>query len=134
MLSGWGSPMSTSQRVNRGFHTLGLLLAGTCALSIVLMKPAIAACEQGTPVSGRFYVKGDEINFRTVPGTNYDSVVNQRATQVLGPDVWKLFGIRKEQRRSQGLIHGKRCGTTENIGPAARAGDNRSKIAAGEKL
>jgi hypothetical protein len=84
MLSGWGSPMSTSQRVNRGFHTLGLLLAGTCALSIVLMKPAIAACEQGTPVSGRIYVKGDEINFRTVPGTNYDSVVNQRATQVLG--------------------------------------------------
>jgi hypothetical protein len=37
-----------------------------------------------------------------------------------GPEVWKLFGIRKEHRRSQGLIHGKRCGTTENIGAAAR--------------
>jgi hypothetical protein len=45
---------------------------------------ATATCEQGTPVSGRFYVKGDEINFRTGPGTNYNSVVNQRATQVLG--------------------------------------------------
>jgi len=37
-----------------------------------------------------------------------------------GPEVWKRFGIRKENRRMQGIIHGKRCGTTENIGPAAR--------------
>jgi len=37
-----------------------------------------------------------------------------------GPEVWKRFRLRKEQRRSQGLIHGKRCGTTENIGAAAR--------------
>ena len=37
-----------------------------------------------------------------------------------GPEVWVCFGVRKEDRRSQGLIHGKRCGTTENIGPAAR--------------
>ena len=37
-----------------------------------------------------------------------------------GPEVWKRFQLRKEDRRSQGLIHGKRCGTTENIGPAAR--------------
>jgi hypothetical protein len=45
---------------------------------------ATANCEHGTPVSGRFYVKGREINFRTGPGTNYGSVVNQRATEVLG--------------------------------------------------
>jgi hypothetical protein len=38
-----------------------------------------------------------------------------------GPDVWERFGVRKEDRRSQGIIHGKRCGTTENIGPAARS-------------
>ena len=37
-----------------------------------------------------------------------------------GPEVWRRFGVRKKDRRSQGLIHGKRCGTTENIGPAAR--------------
>jgi hypothetical protein len=37
-----------------------------------------------------------------------------------GPKVWKLFQLRKEHRRLQGIIHGKRCGTTENIGPAAR--------------
>jgi hypothetical protein len=37
-----------------------------------------------------------------------------------GPEVWKRFGIRKEHRRSQGLIFGKRCGTTENTGAAAR--------------
>jgi hypothetical protein len=37
-----------------------------------------------------------------------------------GPKVWKLFRLRKEHRRLQGIIHGKRCGTTENIGPAKR--------------
>jgi hypothetical protein len=37
-----------------------------------------------------------------------------------GPKVWKLFRLRNEHRRLQGVIHGKRCGTTQNIGPAAR--------------
>jgi hypothetical protein len=37
-----------------------------------------------------------------------------------GSKVWKLFRLRKEHRRLQGIIHGKRCGTTQNIGPAAR--------------
>lgn len=37
-----------------------------------------------------------------------------------GLQVWKKFGVRKEHRRLQGLIHGKRCGITENIGPALR--------------
>ena len=37
-----------------------------------------------------------------------------------GPKVWKLFRLRKEHRRLQGIIHGKRCGTTQNLGPAAR--------------
>jgi hypothetical protein len=36
------------------------------------------------------------------------------------PDVWNAFGVRKKWRKGQGLIIGKRCGTTENIGPAAR--------------
>jgi hypothetical protein len=38
-----------------------------------------------------------------------------------GSKVWNKFGLRKEHRRLQGFIHGKRCGVTENIGPAARA-------------
>ena len=33
-----------------------------------------------------------------------------------GPKVWKRFALRKEHRRLQGLISGKRCGTTQNIG------------------
>jgi hypothetical protein len=37
-----------------------------------------------------------------------------------GQKVWKKFHLRKEHRRLQGLIHGKRCGTTENIGKASR--------------
>ena len=37
-----------------------------------------------------------------------------------GSKVWKLFRLRKEHRRLQGVIHGKRCGTTQNIGRARR--------------
>jgi hypothetical protein len=38
-----------------------------------------------------------------------------------GPKVWKLFPrVRKDWRESQGIIHGKRCGTTQNIGRAQR--------------
>ena len=37
-----------------------------------------------------------------------------------GRDVWNAFGVRKSWRKRQGVIAGKRCGTTENIGPAAR--------------
>jgi hypothetical protein len=37
-----------------------------------------------------------------------------------GREVWKRFRLRKEHRRLQGIIHGKRCGTTENIEPAER--------------
>jgi hypothetical protein len=37
-----------------------------------------------------------------------------------GSKVWKRFRLRKEHRRSQGFICGKRCGVTENIGTAAR--------------
>ena len=35
--------------------------------------------------------------------------------------VWERFRVRREHRRLQGIIHGKRCGTTENIGPRARS-------------
>ncbi len=35
-------------------------------------------------------------------------------------EVWKLFRLRKEHRRFQGIIFGKRCGVTQNIGRAAR--------------
>jgi hypothetical protein len=38
-----------------------------------------------------------------------------------GPKVWKIFPrIRKEWRKPQGIIFGKRCGTTQNVGPAER--------------
>jgi hypothetical protein len=37
-----------------------------------------------------------------------------------GPDVWGKFGVPHCWRGPQGLIFGKRCGTTQNIGPAAR--------------
>jgi hypothetical protein len=37
-----------------------------------------------------------------------------------GTDVWRRFGVPHCWRKPQGLIFGKRCGTTENIGVAAR--------------
>jgi len=38
-----------------------------------------------------------------------------------GPDVWQNYGVPSCWRTPQGLIQGKRCGTTENIGLAARS-------------
>ncbi len=89
-----GTSMATSRRLSPGFHRLGLSLVGICALSIALVLttgPATATCEQGTPVSGRFYLKGEDINFRTGPGTKYNSVVNQRATEVLGQTEYRTL-------------------------------------------
>lgn len=43
-----------------------------------------ANCEQGTPVSGTFYVQGSDINFRTGPGNDHSPVINRKATEVLG--------------------------------------------------
>jgi hypothetical protein len=37
-----------------------------------------------------------------------------------GSHVWRKFGVPRCWRKPQGLIQGKRCGTTENIGAAAR--------------
>jgi hypothetical protein len=40
-----------------------------------------------------------------------------------GPKVWKHFPrIRKDWRSAQGVIHGKRCGTSQSLGPTARRG------------
>jgi hypothetical protein len=38
-----------------------------------------------------------------------------------GPDVWREFGVPRDWRRAQGMIFGKRCGFTENIGWTARS-------------
>ena len=35
-------------------------------------------------------------------------------------EVWDHFNIRREWRKSQGIVRGKRCGITENVGRAAR--------------
>ena len=41
-------------------------------------------CEQGSPISGSFYVKGSDINFRAGPGIDHSHVINWKATEVLG--------------------------------------------------
>ena len=53
-----------------------------------------------------------------------------------GPKVWKKYHLRKQHRNVQGIIHGKRCGTTENLGPAARkrwSGRRSSLLALAER-
>jgi len=40
-----------------------------------------------------------------------------------GPEVWKQFRIKKKFRERQGVIHGKRCGVSQNLGQAARQRD-----------
>lgn len=45
-----------------------------------------------------------------------------------GPKIWKCFRLRKEHRRLQGVIHGKRCGTTQNIGRGARQRDEHYRF------
>jgi hypothetical protein len=51
-------------------------------------------------------------------GRSYDGLY---ALKGGGPKVWKLFPrIRKDWRRPQGVIFGKRYGTSQNLGPAAR--------------
>ena len=45
---------------------------------------AAAKCDHGSPISGSFYVKGSDINFRMGPGINHARVVNQKATDILG--------------------------------------------------
>ena len=37
-----------------------------------------------------------------------------------GPDVWRRFGVPQLWHKRQGIIFGKRCGVTENIGAAYR--------------
>jgi hypothetical protein len=37
-----------------------------------------------------------------------------------GRDVWRRFGVPHSWRKPQGLIFGKRCGMTQNVGPAAQ--------------
>jgi hypothetical protein len=36
-----------------------------------------------------------------------------------GPKVWRVFGLPRNWRKLQGIIHGQRGGVTENLGAAA---------------
>jgi hypothetical protein len=46
-----------------------------------------------------------------------------------GPEVWRRFRIKKKFRESQGIVFGKRCGTSQSLGPAARSDrENRVRL------
>ena len=64
---------------------------------------------------------GDVTDDRAIKLVIHDNPDGKYLIKGGGQKVWKRFGLRKSHRRLQGLIHGKRCGTTENIGPAARS-------------
>ena len=48
-------------------------------------------CDLGTPVSGSFFVKGQDINFRSGPGINHDPIVNKKATSILGKTIYRTL-------------------------------------------
>jgi hypothetical protein len=50
-----------------------------------------------------------------------------------GRDVWRKFGVPTCWREAQGVIHAKRCGVTENIGPAARRRYREQKVGTGRE-
>ena len=68
-------------------------------------KRPVANCEQGTPVSGTFYVKGSDINFRAGPGIDHAFVINRKATDVLGKTHYRTL--------SPSLVLDGRCETVE---------------------
>jgi hypothetical protein len=63
---------------------------------------------------------GDLTDERAIKLVIHDNPDGKYLIKGGGSQVWKRFGLRQEHRRLQGIIQGKRCGTTENIGPAAR--------------
>jgi hypothetical protein len=63
---------------------------------------------------------GDVMDDRAIKLVIHDNPDGKYLIKGGGLQVWKRFRLRKEQRRLQGIIQGKRCGATENIGPAAR--------------
>ena len=54
-------------------------------------KRPVDNCEQGTPISGIFYVKGSDINFRSGPGTDRAFVINWKASTVLGKTQYRTL-------------------------------------------
>ncbi len=51
-----------------------------------------------------------------------------------GPEVWRMFAVPKVWRKPQGLVRGKRCGTTQNIGHAARSRNRGPSGASASKV
>jgi hypothetical protein len=50
------------------------------------------------------------------------------------PDVWRRFGVPSCWRKPQGVVRGKRCGTTQNIGHAARSRNRGPSGASASKV
>ncbi len=53
-------------------------------------RPA-SKCEQGTSISGAYYVKGNDIDFRVGPGSDQAFVVNRKATDMLGETLYRTL-------------------------------------------
>jgi hypothetical protein len=63
---------------------------------------------------------GDVMDDRAIKLVIHDNPDGKYLIKGGGPKVWRRFRLWKEHRRLQGIIRGKRCGLTENIGPSAR--------------
>jgi hypothetical protein len=73
-----------------------LVIVGSTMASIIGNRVSDATtpparCETGSPVGGRFYVQGRDVNFRVGPGTNYDRVINRKGTEALGQTTYRTL-------------------------------------------
>ena len=50
-----------------------------------------AKCDHGSSISGTFYIKGSDINFRTGPSIDHARVINRKATDVIGSTQYRTL-------------------------------------------
>ena len=54
---------------------------------ILMGTTPVAGCEQGSPVSGMYYVNGSDIDFRQGPSDNHARIINRKTTRALGQTI-----------------------------------------------
>ena len=66
-------------------------LSTTDSVASIQSKRPAKKCEQGTTISGVYYVKGSDIDFRVGPGSDQAHVVNRKATDILGETLYRTL-------------------------------------------
>ncbi|MBO6562517.1 MAG: hypothetical protein JJ959_18365 [Nisaea sp.] len=65
-------------------HIFSVLIVCVAFANLEIGKADAAQCPQGKPVSGKYFITGTDVNFRTAPSAAAEPVVNEKATRILG--------------------------------------------------